>query len=249
MEGRQIITDSESQQQTILPGHLLFLPKDIYMVSDFIAANGYFEAILFFIDDTLLANELSIDIHSKDIHQTDKHATDHTPATAVFNGGRQIADYIQALLRVYNQPQCNTTHHTQALASLKILELFHLLAQQEDGASFTTHCQQHCMYKKQRDIRAFMHKHYTKNLTLDDYAQLTGRSVSTFIRDFKKLYHTTPNQWIIEMRLKKAHALLSQTQATVTDAAFEVGYENVSHFISAYKAHFHYTPKKTKQLQ
>ena len=86
-----------------------------------------------------------------------------------------------------------------------------------------------------------------KNLKVADYALLTGRSVSTFMREFKKLYQTTPNQWLIERRLEKAHHLLTHTDMNVTDVAVEVGYDNVSHFIKAYKIRHRQTPKQTKK--
>lgn len=92
-----------------------------------------------------------------------------------------------------------------------------------------------------------MKKNYLRNLRVEDYALLTGRSKSTFIREFKQLYNNTPNQWLITQRLDKAHEILTNSESSVTDVAFEVGYENVSHFISAYKRRFNITPNQAKK--
>ena len=48
-----------------------------------------------------------------------------------------------------------------------------------------------------------MQKNFDKPLKIEDYAYLTGRSVSTFRRDFKASFSMTPQQWIKEQRLDK----------------------------------------------
>jgi transcriptional regulator GlxA family with amidase domain len=93
-----------------------------------------------------------------------------------------------------------------------------------------------------------MEDNYLGNLKINDYAILTGRSVSTFTREFKRLYGITPNKWLIKKRLKKAHDLLNDTNMNVTQVSMEVGYENISHFIKAYKEVYGVTPKLTKNI-
>ncbi|MBL4673950.1 MAG: helix-turn-helix transcriptional regulator, partial [Arenicella sp.] len=88
-------------------------------------------------------------------------------------------------------------------------------------------------------------ENYLSNLKISDYAILTGRSDSTFNRDFKRLFGTTPKKWLITKRLSKSHQLLCNTELNVTQVAIEVGYENVSHFIAAYKKTYGVTPKST----
>ncbi|WP_223670527.1 helix-turn-helix domain-containing protein [Kangiella shandongensis] len=91
-----------------------------------------------------------------------------------------------------------------------------------------------------------MESNYLGNLKVSDYAALTGRSLSTFTREFKRLYGTSPNKWLIQKRLEKSSELLEKTSMSVTEVAMEVGYENVSHFIKAYKRLFDTTPKRYK---
>jgi len=90
-----------------------------------------------------------------------------------------------------------------------------------------------------------MEDNYLSNLKISDYATLTGRSDSSFNRDFKRLFGTTPKKWLITKRLSKSHKLLRNTNLNVTQIAMEVGYENVSHFIEAYKKRYGMTPKST----
>ena len=96
--------------------------------------------------------------------------------------------------------------------------------------------------KKRRNIDSIMMVNYDKNLTVTDFANLSGRSLSTFNRDFKRKHGQTPKQWLIKKKMEKAEKLLLEG-INVTNCAIEVGYSNVSHFIKAYKFIYGETPK------
>ena len=89
-----------------------------------------------------------------------------------------------------------------------------------------------------------MKQNYDKPLKVEDYAYLTGRSESTFRRDFKQYFHTTPQQWLKEQRLENALRLLQQQEMSVTQVAYEIGYENISYFIRAFKGKGGLSPKQ-----
>ena len=89
-----------------------------------------------------------------------------------------------------------------------------------------------------------MEQNYDKPLKVEDYAYLTGRSESTFRRDFKQYFDTTPQQWLKEQRLEKALRLLQKQEMSVTQVAYEIGYENISYFIRAFKGKVGLSPKQ-----
>ncbi|GAB3573109.1 helix-turn-helix domain-containing protein [Hymenobacter daeguensis] len=88
----------------------------------------------------------------------------------------------------------------------------------------------------------FMEHNYMFNMTMEKFGYLTGRSLTTFKRDFKKAFDTTPQKWIIQKRLALAHHLLGEKKQKPIDVYLEVGFENLSHFSFAFKKHFGYTP-------
>jgi len=51
-------------------------------------------------------------------------------------------------------------------------------------------------------------------------------------------------QWIKEMRLKKALSMLKNKQLSVTDVSYEVGYENISYFIREFRKKTGQSPKQ-----
>ena len=96
--------------------------------------------------------------------------------------------------------------------------------------------------KEKRNIKRFMEDNFDKPLKIEDYAYLTGRSLSTFHRDFKRQFSAGPKQWLIQKRLEKSTALLSNQ--SVTQVAYAIGYENVSHFIKAFQQRYGISPKQ-----
>jgi len=94
------------------------------------------------------------------------------------------------------------------------------------------------------DIEAFMHTHFRYNVGLDRIAFLTGRSLSTFKRDFEKTFHTTPGKWLTQKRLEQAHYLINNENKTPTEIYLDLGFEDLSHFSFAYKKAFGISPSK-----
>jgi AraC-like DNA-binding protein len=94
-----------------------------------------------------------------------------------------------------------------------------------------------------------MEDNYCFNLKMEQYAELSNRSLSAFKRDFQKLYNTTPGKWLLEKRLNHAMHLLTNLNRTVSEAAFESGFENPSHFSRSFKERFGYTPTTIKHAQ
>lgn len=86
------------------------------------------------------------------------------------------------------------------------------------------------------DIMVFLEKNYMNDLTLRDIARFTGRSLSTFKRDFRALSDLTPQRWLMRRRLEAAREMLRRdSKRKVTDVCFEVGFKNLSHFSKLYK--------------
>ncbi|MCJ8208264.1 AraC family transcriptional regulator [Mucilaginibacter sp. RS28] len=88
------------------------------------------------------------------------------------------------------------------------------------------------------DLEAFMKKNYLFNVHLERFAYLTGRSLATFKRDFEKIFHTSPNRWLQQQRLKQAYHLITEKKRKPSDVYLEVGFEDLSHFSFAFKKAF-----------
>lgn len=92
------------------------------------------------------------------------------------------------------------------------------------------------------DLVGFMEKNYMFNMPASKFGYLTGRSLTTFKRDFKKAFNTTPQRWLTQRRLELAHYQLTEHNRKPLDVCYETGFENLSHFSFAFKKQFGYSP-------
>ena len=60
-------------------------------------------------------------------------------------------------------------------------------------------------------------------------AYLSGRSLSSFKREFQDIYGESPARWIREKRLSKAQQMLRSSSLSVADVAYSLGFENPTH--------------------
>ncbi|MFN8355145.1 MAG: AraC family transcriptional regulator [Spirosomataceae bacterium] len=87
-----------------------------------------------------------------------------------------------------------------------------------------------------------METNYMYNLSLSEYARIANRSLTTFKRDFKELFNTSPAKWLIEKRLGYAQLLLNTTAKSISEISFESGFENNAHFSRTFKEKFGVPP-------
>lgn len=92
------------------------------------------------------------------------------------------------------------------------------------------------------NLEDFMNKNYKCNLTVEEFAHYTGRSLSTFKKDFAEIFHNTPSRWIVKRRLEEAKCLMEKLGKKPTDVYLEVGFKNLSHFSTAFKREFGISP-------
>ena len=98
------------------------------------------------------------------------------------------------------------------------------------------------------DILDYLNENYMCDLSMKEIASYTGRSLATFKRDFAKVSDLTPQKWIIRRRLEAAHDLIRSGKKKVTEACFDVGFKNLSHFSKVYKETYGVAPSWQGEL-
>jgi len=98
------------------------------------------------------------------------------------------------------------------------------------------------------DLENFMHHNFQHNVRLPVLAKASGRSLSTFNREFRRIFKESPHRWIMKQRLRLARTLLTTTEKRVTDIYLEIGFEDLAHFSRAFKKEFGQTPTEVKRL-
>lgn len=72
----------------------------------------------------------------------------------------------------------------------------------------------------------YIRKHVGENITLKELADMAHLSACHYSHEFKRQTGFSPLEYVINTRLEKAKMLLLQTTLSVTDIAYEVGYES-----------------------
>jgi AraC-like DNA-binding protein len=96
----------------------------------------------------------------------------------------------------------------------------------------------------ERKFRQIIENNVQFNLSLEEYARMTGMSVSTFKRYFKQMFGESPGQYIIEKKLSRAALLLKKSTKSIQEVAYEIGFENPAHFTRMFNKKYKVSPSK-----
>lgn len=91
-------------------------------------------------------------------------------------------------------------------------------------------------------IQSVMENSFMYNMSLEEYARLCARSLSTFKADFYETYKMSPGKWLIETRIHYAKCLLETSDEPINDIAFKSGFKNTTHFVRVFKERYHVPP-------
>jgi AraC-like DNA-binding protein len=89
-----------------------------------------------------------------------------------------------------------------------------------------------------------MTENFQHDLQLEEFARLSGRSLSAFKRDFKNFYNQPPGKWLRDKRLAYAKTLLLSSDLNVNQICYESGFKNSTHFNKAFKDKYRLPPKQ-----
>jgi AraC-like DNA-binding protein len=102
--------------------------------------------------------------------------------------------------------------------------------------------------KEKISLRDVMMKNFHCDLSLDEYARLYGKSLSTFKRDFQNHFNETPRKWLNRKRLAYAKTLLENPNLNINDVCYESGFKNTSHFNRSFKEMYQHPPQQYRKL-
>lgn len=81
----------------------------------------------------------------------------------------------------------------------------------------------------------FTHSHYRETLTVAMLARAANLSTSRFYRVFKQDTGLSPHRYVTRLRMQRAEDLLRNTDLSIKEIAFEVGYNSEDRFVKVFK--------------
>lgn len=219
--------------QAINPSHFLLMKSGHCLMTEKLSGNSNYRSVLFFFrneDIQRFVQKIELDSAPSFEYQS-IHA---------FPYDDFILRYVTSLLDVDKlskevQPQLLAVKFDEImwyLVEIYGTDLLYSLLQNNNSIQKFTHIIEGNIHHK---------------LSIKELAFLCNMSISTFKRTFEKQYAESPMRWFQNKRLDYARYLLHFEKKTATEIYFEVGYENLSSFIQAYKIKFGVTPKQDQK--
>ena len=136
---------------------------------------------------------------------------------------------------------------SQKILRVKFEEIMLYLAHKYND-EFLTYLKSLLVDERKLSFKTIIDKNVYTNLNLEEIAFLCNMSLSTFKRQFVKIYQVSPGKWFQRMRLNKAREILNGNKVKPSEIYMDFGYDSLSNFSSAFKNEFGYSPKQVQSL-
>ena len=208
---------------TLTPGQTLYLKKGAEIIHQYF--DDEYCMLGFFLSDNLI-KETYEEVRGKIPLSHSKDSQEFTAAEV--QPSRYLEGFFHSMLTYFRGINRPPDH----ILVLKLKEL--LITLMNDDPKLTTYFST-ISDAASPSLQQIMENNFCFNLRLQDYAELSHRSLSTFKRDFQKHFKETPGRWLTKRRVHHAAHLIANTNLAVSQIAFESGFEDLSHFSRAFK--------------
>ena len=224
---------------SIEAGSVFVLDAGFHYEENIIGANGRYEQIVFFLSSQRLQQTifglnmnygLSFASHHSCIKCISRNFSSTKASTPIQNF------FVGIDLSLRNSGML----HNDIGQCIKLNELIYLLLSEEDGC-----VRRKVLRASDADSGQFIttiYENIFKDISVETLAELTNRSLTSFKKEFKRLFDAPPHRWIIEQRLDRAKIMLASTSRTVSEIGAECAFTNISHFIKLFKQRYNQTP-------
>lgn len=238
INGKKIIhTDAKSIE--VGKGNAFFAKKGAYIVSERVSSEtGVFESLIFFFEDRFLLNFIKEHVRKKDV------GTQTVSQSGIFPV--RMSPFLKLNIESVLPHFAKTTPNAKNLLNLKFQEVLLNLLDSDVNNEFHAFMQSIGQEKK-KDLADIVESNLTKQLNIEELAKLSGRSLTSFKREFTQTFGMPPRIWINRRRVERAYTILSTSDRSVTDVCFEIGFSNLSYFIQLFKNCYGITPKKLQK--
>lgn len=94
----------------------------------------------------------------------------------------------------------------------------------------------------------YMNDQYSASCSLNELAHIANMSTYHFIRIFKSTTGKTPYDYLLDLRIQKAQAMMTQADLNITEIAFQSGFKNTSHFSNIFKQRVGISPTRYRKM-
>lgn len=208
------------------------------------AENQRFEQILFYISAEELHKHIVALVHEYNLECFSAHNCRKCQSHnfVVSKPTKALSEFFGSINNTFSNDNTQIGDHLRQMRTIELI--YHILRSEDDclrnqllmGADVDRVKFVGCIYD-----------HILKDCTVESLAEATHRSPTSFKKDFRRYFHTSPHKWFINQRLQIAHTMLLSTEQTVEQIGNYCCLHNPSHFISRFRERYNMTPKVFRQ--
>lgn len=172
------------------------------------------------------------------------NSNDPIPKPKRFVGNKLIEQYMNNLALYFEEPDTLD----EDLGILKLKELMMILLKSENHEDIRRLLSD-IFAPVNVKFKEAVERNLLNNLNLDQLAFVCNMSLSTFKREFKKVFNDSPAHYIRNQRLEHAAALLLNCGDPVATIAYEAGFQDVTTFTANFSSKFNISPSKYRLAQ
>lgn len=219
----------------LTPGKCIFVKRGAHIIEQFF--DSRFCVVVFFVSDKFITETLRS--QSAFINQL----KDETLQIAPIDADDTLHAFFNSVVPYF----LSSKEINKKLLELKFRELLLNVVSNPRNNAITEYFYSLLTDNNTESMKKVLEENFRFNFRIEEFARLCGRSLSAFKRDFEGNFKTTPGRWLLDRRLKHAQLLITTSSKTVSEIAFESGFENVSHFSRAFKQRFGVSPANYRQ--
>lgn len=169
------------------------------------------------------------------IFQPNNQVTNQSRRT--INNDFLIHKYIEGLLFYFENPSLVN----EEILVLKLKEIILLLSQAQDADTIQVILSQ-LFSPAKYTFKQIIEANLFSQIGVEDLAQKTNLSVSSFKREFRKLYSDSPANYVKTKRLERAAELLLVSDERISNIAFDCGFNDLANFTKSFHDKYDSTP-------
>jgi AraC-like DNA-binding protein len=159
------------------------------------------------------------------------------------NGDQVLAAYMESIMLLFKNPSLAD----EEVLALKLKEIVLILSKMDNSG--VRQILLNLFNPTSVAFKQTIEAHLFSQLSLDDLANLTNNSLTSFKRKFKEIYNDSPANYIKNTRLKKATELLKLSDKSVADISYECAFNDQAHFSNSFKRKYNLTPSEYRLAQ
>lgn len=238
IRGKKFIYSGDVANQ-VNSGDIFYLSTGHHYMEDIPENNRPFEQIVFYFTPEQLSRNLTQLSVNFGFTVADHHSCENCRGKnyVIFPAWRSMRSFFHSLNQYIKDGVVNGNGTPD---SLKMMELIYLIVSNSQCCIQNKILEHSDMLKE--SFEQIIRNNIFNDVSIEELARQTNRSLTSFKKEFKRLFFEPPHKWIIRQRLIHARLLLISTGKSIAEVGTECNFSNPSHFIKLFKKEFGSTP-------